>query len=349
MSGSLHAELTLTLDRADDWLDEQVKRLAEHDLLPISSSPDAVEFQSNYGRLRLQARGPELQVRVESADAGGLEMLQETLSYYLLAHDGSLADRMVWRGHEPQESLPSTFREMEVIDRRLVSPWMIRLTLRGKDIAPFAERGLHLRLMVPPAGTGRPPVWPSRSRSGSVVFPDGPDALAVRAYTIRAISPALDEIDVDVVRHAGGAVANWAEGVPLGARVGVMGPGGGSFPADGWLLIGGDETALPAISRILENRPRDARGHAVIGLRHADARLDFAAPAGVSVDWVVGDDEALVEAVRSVALPEDIGAGVWFAGEADAARQIRAHFREGLGLPAAKVASAGYWRRDTPS
>ncbi|WPZ33746.1 siderophore-interacting protein [Thalassobaculum sp. OXR-137] len=344
MTGSLHAELSLTLDRADAWLDEQVKRLAEHDLLPVSRSPDAVEFQSSYGRFRLQAHGTDLQVRVESADAGGLEVLQETVSFYLLAHDGTLADRMVWRGYDPQESLPANFREMEVIDRRLVSPWMIRLTLKGRDIDHFAERGLHVRLMVPPAGIGRPPVWPKRSRSGAVVLPEGPDALTVRVYTIRAISLALGEIDVDVVRHAGGAVADWAEVAAPGDRVGVMGPGGGSYPKDGWLLIGGDETALPAISRILEKRPKDARGHAVIGLRNAEARIDPVAPDGFTVQWVVGGDGALVEAMRSVALPAD--AGVWFAGEAETARQVRAHFREDLGLPAACVASAGYWRRD---
>lgn len=289
-------------------------------------------------------------MQVRSTDVGGLEVLQETVSHYLTIHDPALANRMVWRGHDPAETLPANFREMQVVARRSVSPWMIRLTLQGRDMAAFAGRGLHVRLLVPPTGRNRPPVWPTRKRSGTVVFPEGEDALTVRVYTIRAIRPESGEIDVDVVRHAGGAVADWAEDVGPGASVGVIGPGGGYFPDSDWLLIGGDETALPAIARILENRPRGSGGRAIIGLRHADARIDIAAPDGVAVEWVVGDDAALCAAMEAAELPREAAASVWFAGEAEAARRrLRAVFRGARGLPAGRVSCAGYWRREDSS
>lgn len=346
MTDRLQAELILSLDGAGAWLERQVAHLAEHDLQPSLRTDDAVEFQSSYGSFHVRARGRDLRVRVESADAGGLEVLQETVSHYLITHDPALAERMVWRGYDRAEALPSNFREMRVLARRLASPWMIRLTLQGSDMAAFAERGLHIRLLVPPRG--RKPVWPHRARSGSVVFPEGEDALTVRVYTIRAIRPALGEIDVDVVRHAGGAVADWAEDVGPGAPVGVIGPGGGYFPENDWLLIGGDETALPAIARILESRPEGLGGRAIVGLRHSEARMEIAAPADVAIDWVAGGDAALRAAMEAADLPKAGTPSVWFAGEADSARHLRSVFRNGRGLAARQVACAGYWRRGEP-
>ena len=346
MTDNLRAELRLAFADAGGWLDKQLAQLAEHDLLPIRRTAEAAQFQSAHGCFEIQAGGSELRVWIESPDASGLEVLQETVSFYLLSHDRALAERMAWQGDGRGETRPANFREMTVAGRRLVSPWMIRLTLQGRDLASFAERGLHIRLLVPPAGTGRRPVWPRRSQSGAIVLPEGADALTVRVYTIRAIRPEADEIDVDVVRHAGGAVSDWAETVEPGAAVGILGPGGGYFPGDDRLLIGGDETALPAIARILENRPAGAETRAIIGLRHAEARLDLAVPDGVSVEWLVGDEWALVLAMKQAVLPDDAPA-VWFASEYEAARALKAYLRIERELPAGRVSCAGYWRRET--
>lgn len=348
MTRSLHAELQLSLDGAGAWLDGQVEHLAEHDLLPVSRTPETAEFRTDYGTFRVHAAGRDLRIRVESNDVGGLEVLQESISHYLISHDGRLAPSLVWSGHRPVEDLPKNFREMRVAGRRLVSPWMIRLTLQGEDIGHFAERGLHVRLLLPPSQSGRPTVWPRRAPTGAVVFPEGADTLTVRVYTIRHIRPGLGEIEVDVVRHAGGAFADWAETADVGAQLGIIGPGGGFYPEGDWLLIGGDETALPAISRILEQRPADAEGHAVIGIRHADARMEIAAPAGVTVEWVVGDDAALIGAMEAVRPPLATDVAVWFAGEAEAARHLRKYFKERLGLSPGRVSSAVYWRRGDP-
>ncbi|MDF1790925.1 MAG: siderophore-interacting protein [Thalassobaculaceae bacterium] len=347
MTRTLHAELALTVDQARIWLDGQVAHLAEHDLQPVVRTPDTAEFCTDYGTFRVQVAGQDLRIQVESGDVGGLEVLQESISHYLTSHDGALADRLAWSGHRPA-GRPTNFREMRVSGRSLVSPRMIRLTLTGEDIDHFAARGLHVRLLLPPANSKRPVVWPRRSGSGAVQLPEGADALTVRVYTIRHIRPDRGEIDVDIVRHAGGVFADWAETAETGALVGVMGPGGGFYPEGDWLLIGGDETALPAISRILEHLPADAEGHAMIGLRHGDGRMEIAAPAGVTVDWVTGDDTALVRAMEAVRPPLATDVAVWFAGEAEAARRLRQFFKERLGLSPDRVTSAVYWRRGGP-
>lgn len=345
----MQADLTVDVRRPQDWLAAQIAHLAEHDLRPAERSADHATFETPYGSFRVSARGAALRVRVEADDADGLETLQGAISEYLIAQDPSLSERIEWQGHRAAGAAPMGFRVMEVVSRRLVSPWMIRLTVKGEDVGHFGERGLHVRLFLPPRVTDRPIVWPRRSASGAMVLPEGEDALTVRVYTVRQIRPEVGELDIDVVRHAGGAFSDWAEGAEPGALLGVMGPGGGFHPKADWLLIGGDETALPAISRILEYLPDHVQGRAVIGLRHGDGRMRIDAPSGVEIAWIVGDDTALTAAMEAVRLPRGDDAAVWFAGEAEAARRLRKTFKERLGLPAERVSCAAYWRRDRPA
>lgn len=344
----MQADLTLDVPRPEDWLAAQIDHLAGHDLLPAERSADHAEFRTAYGAFSVRARGASLSIRIESDDADGLETLQGSISEYLIARDPSLAARIAWQGHRTSGAAPASFRVMEVVSRRLVSPWMIRLTVKGEDIGHFGERGLHVRLFLPPQCGVRPVIWPRRLATGAMALPEGEDALTVRVYTIRDIRPDLGELDIDVVRHAGGVFSDWAEGAEPGTRLGVMGPGGGFYPEADWLLIGGDETALPAISRILEHLPTNTRGRAVIGLRQGDGRMRIASPSGVEIDWIVGDDTALIAAMEATRLPLNEHATVWFAGEAEAARRLRKTFRERLGLPAERVSCAAYWRRDQP-
>ena len=51
-------------------------------------------------------------------------------------------------------------------------------------------------------------------------------------------------------------------GLKPGDRIGVVGPGGGGLVEAEWYLFAGDETALPAIGRMLEHLPATAKGTA---------------------------------------------------------------------------------------
>ena len=175
---------------------------------------------------------------------------------------------------------------MTVTQVQPLSSWLLRMTLKGEDMAPFDQRGMHVRLMFPEVPGQRPVVWPTIEPSGAVHYPEGDDALTVRVYTIRQIRPESGEVDIDIVRHAGGAFADWAETAEPGNKVGMIGPGGGYFPPAGWLAIGGDDTAIPAILRILENRPDETGGHAVIGLHPHQTPFKIALPANFTIDWV---------------------------------------------------------------
>src|SRR5690606_28183672 len=58
------------------------------------------------------------------------------------------------------------------------------------------------------------------------------------------------------------------------------------------VVLVGDETAAPAIARILEDAPRDLRGCAFIEVPDAADVLAIDAPAGVDVHWLPRGDAA---------------------------------------------------------
>lgn len=202
----------------------------------------------------------------------------------------------------PSGSSPETaYRlfDVEVADRRRLSPSFVRFTLAGDDLDAFADTGYdqRIKLVLPLPGLG-------------VALPEGPDWYArwralpdarrnpIRTYTVRAVRRSQRQIDVDVVLHADvGPASRWATHATLGDRLAVLGPnahypgdrGGIEFDAaraGRTLLLAGDETAVPAVTAIAERLPETARGEVLLEVPTPDDRLDLVAPPGITVTWL---------------------------------------------------------------
>ncbi|MGE6737689.1 SIP domain-containing protein, partial [Streptomyces sp. NPDC059900] len=122
------------------------------------------------------------------------------------------------------------------------------------------------------------------------------------------------------------------------------------FPAGAdWWLVAGDDTALPAIGRLLDELPADARAQVFIEIAEDAHRQELRELPGVVVTWLVRPgatpgDSLLTEAVRSTRWwPGQ--AFVWLAGEHTAVRDIRRHLVEDRGVPKEDIDFTGYWRR----
>src|SRR5689334_13605279 len=109
---------------------------------------------------------------------------------------------------------------------------MLRLTFRVPGCTPVA----------------RPDDWLM------LFFGEPGDHSQRRNYTVRAVRPELEELDIDFALHDGGLAATWARTARPGAQlVWSAADGGYELPADAeWQLIVGDLTAMPAIGRMLE-------------------------------------------------------------------------------------------------
>ena len=229
-----------------------------------------------------------------------------------------------------------------------VTPSVRRVTLSGTPAAVTAA-GPTVSLLVP-----RPddptPRWPAVARDGRVVWPGGSHGISLRSYTARRQDPDRGEVDIDFVLHGDGPAAGWAAAARPGALLGVAGSGPlGHRPAE-VLLLAADETALPAVARILAEAAPATRGTALVEVAGAPEEQELAAPSGVTVRWLhrgavpPGESTLLADAVA--ALPRPPGhVFAWVGAESGAVRAIRSDLRSRWGLSRAEHHAIGYWRR----
>jgi NADPH-dependent ferric siderophore reductase len=221
---------------------------------------------------------------------------------------------------------------------------LLRVTLGGPELAGFAveEPAASVRLLLPSDGGGLViPEW----QGNEFLLPDGRRPV-LRTLTPRRVDPEALELDVEVVRHGGGAAEGWAAAAEAGDPVAVSGPGRGYEidPEAGKLLLAGDETALPAIGQLLEALPGGGTAVAV-HVEVADPSAELALPA--EVVWHVlpageAPGTALVAAVVGATFGPE--ARVWAAGEAAAMQRIRRHLFEDRGLSRRSAVVRGYWK-----
>ncbi|MFP5373161.1 MAG: siderophore-interacting protein [Actinomycetes bacterium] len=230
-----------------------------------------------------------------------------------------------------------------------VTPSVRRVVLTGSPAAVTAA-GPTVSLLVPRVGDPAPH-WPRVAKDGRIVWPQGPHGVSLRSYTARRQDPAAGEVEIDFVLHGDGPAAAWAAAAVPGAALGVAGGGAlGDRPA-AHLLLAGDETAIPAISRILSAADPGARGLVLIEVAGADEEQPLHGPAGVSVRWLhrgalaPGAGTLLADAVAALDPPEDEDVFAWVAAESATVRAIRADLRGRWRLGRAQHHAIGYWRR----
>ncbi|MGO3886902.1 MAG: siderophore-interacting protein, partial [Mycetocola sp.] len=263
----------------------------------------------------------------------------------------------------PLTIFPITTRTLEVRRVEDVTPGMRRVTLGGPQLAAHvADNGFpvdafrsdgfddefKLILQHPDAPH---PVGPTQA-DGVLSWPRGDDHLLFRTYTVRRWDPVNGEIDVDLVRHGVGPATTWANRVTPGESVQIAGPKSSAPHPEGadWTLIGGDDTALPAIARWLENWPAGAKAQVFIEIAHDSHRQDLPIPDGVELTWLSrngaepGTTTLLHDAITNAPW-WDGTVFAWVAGETLSLIPIRRWLRGTKNLPKAQVEVAGYWRR----
>lgn len=237
------------------------------------------------------------------------------------------------------------FRLATVVRNERLTPRMARITLHHPDFTQFRSAAYddHVKLFFAPPGA--PLALPEIGPNG-LSFPPGarPEG---RDYTPRRIDLAAGEVVIDFVLHGDGPAARWASAAGPGDTVGVGGPRA-SFvvrePYD-WYLLAGDETALPAIGRRIEELPAGAFAIAVVEIADAEERQIVHAAARLELRWVFRNEgRTLVDAVRAMPLPPGTGYA-FVAGESAMSAALRTHLIEERAMSRGNVKTAGYWRR----
>jgi len=226
---------------------------------------------------------------------------------------------------------------------------MVRLTLVGADLEGLTvtQPAASVRLLIPSNGTREliVPIW----NGNEFLLADGRRP-TIRTFTPRRVDPEVLEVDLDIVIHRGGFTSEWAETAGPGDPAAISGPGRGyvinrDAPA---FYLAGDESAIPAISQLLEALPAEIPVQVHIEIAHPDARIALSQHPRATVEWCdlapgASHGDALVAAVVGAELVA--GTRVWVAGEAAAIQRVRRHLFEDRGMARAHAWLRGYWKR----
>lgn len=265
------------------------------------------------------------------------------------------------------EVFPICMREMDVLEVEDVTPGMRRVILGGPSMRSHHRDGVELPdvrttgfdddiklLPVDPATGSLPFDIPRNLDNGTVDWPAGAFPYS-RTYTVRKFDESTGEMAVDFAIHDGGLASDWAYRVQPGEKILVAGPKHSSSLPRGarWILLAGDETALPAIAHCLEKLPEDLPATVVIEVAEPAHRQELGSAAPVDITWLYRSENAgrsrLVETVQSAQWREG-RPYLWVAGEASTIKPLRRWAKQDRGIPKEFVEIAGYWKkRDAPA
>jgi NADPH-dependent ferric siderophore reductase len=237
----------------------------------------------------------------------------------------------------PNSSVPKIERVRHELKRRTltvsnvekITPGMLRIELAGEDLADFVSLAPddHIKVLVPGPG----------------------EEMARRDYTPRRYDTDARTLVIDFAIHEAGPVTQWALGARPGDSLEIGGPRGSAVISDdvkNWLLVG-DETALPAIGRRIEEAGSDVRITAVMAVADAAEHQILQTDAQLETHWAhrplseATDASALMAVLQSVELAP--GTFVWIAAEASVTRALRTYFVEERGYPLSWIKASGYW------
>jgi NADPH-dependent ferric siderophore reductase len=223
----------------------------------------------------------------------------------------------------------TTRRNLRIARAERLTPNMIRIVAEGPELAGFVSGAPddHVKVFV--------------------VGADGERVM--RDYTPRHHDAQAGTLTIDFFDHEGGPVSDWARAAKVGDTISIGGPRGSQViegPIAHWLLVG-DETALPAIGRRVEELPAGVSATVIGAVPSAADEQRFATAATLDARWVhraaaaATDPAPLLAALAEVALAPNTF--VWIAAEAAVARAAREYLVETRGLDKRWIKAAGYW------
>ncbi|HEY4135810.1 MAG TPA: siderophore-interacting protein [Alphaproteobacteria bacterium] len=218
-----------------------------------------------------------------------------------------------------------------------LNPRMLRFAFTSPDLGDFvsAAHDDHVKLVFP--------------------HPPGTDENAKplrRDFTPRAYDAAAGTMVIDFALHESGPATQWATAARVGETLDIRGPRGSKVVPDDfdWYLLIGDETALPAIGRRVEELRAGVPVTTLATIADAGEAQSFDTRAAWTPLWATrpagsNDDAALLQSALAGWTPPPGDGFVWIAGEAALARALRDHFIDERGHPKDWVKAAGYWQR----
>ena len=226
-----------------------------------------------------------------------------------------------------RHELKKRMLEVQTVER--LTPSMVRVVLKGDELADFISLAPddHMKLFVP----------------------DEKGMMEMRDYTPRAYDNDARTLTVDFAVHEAGPATAWALNAKPGDSLQIGGPRGSAVlkgDIKRFVLIG-DETALPAIGRWIEEADAGVEIECFVTVPSAEDNQAFQSAATVTTHWLyrpgneANNPEYFLKAIKDVRCGE--GTYVWIAAEARVAKAVRTFLIDDLGHPLTWMKASGYW------
>ncbi|WP_313739893.1 siderophore-interacting protein [Pseudomonas sp.] len=233
-------------------------------------------------------------------------------------------------------------RALQVLRVTDLTPRMRRVTLGGAALEGFVSLGSddHVKLLFASDAAQQAALDAGELSADASARP------TMREYTPRRFDPQALELDIDFVLHGEGPASTWAAQAAPGQTLHIAGPRASLVVTDAfdsYLLIG-DETAIPAIARRLEELPAGRRALVLVQVEDAQERQPLASPANVEVIWMLRHEQDLVERVHALPLPAG-SLYSWVALEKRLSRAVKGVLLD-KGVDEQALKAVAYWRAD---
>lgn len=233
-------------------------------------------------------------------------------------------------------------RRLQVLRVTDLTPRMRRITLGGAELQGFTSVGSddHIKLLFAQTPEEQQAI------DARTLGRDGGVRPTMREYTPRRIDLVANELDIDFVLHGDGPASTWAAQAVPGQTLDIAGPRASMVVPDifdSYLLIG-DETAIPAIGRRLDELPAGRQVLALIQIEDEQEQQPLPSKAQVEVIWVRRHQDDLLAMLEQLALPPG-ALYAWVALEKTLTRQAKALLLE-KGVKDDALKAAAYWRLD---
>ncbi|MDH0730158.1 siderophore-interacting protein [Pseudomonas sichuanensis] len=235
-----------------------------------------------------------------------------------------------------EESIQPLRKQAPLVTARVkavesLSPLVRKVVLSGRGVKPYKAL--------------QPAQWVK------IFLPTEKPRAEGRAFTIQSHGSMGDELCFEVALHPGGVMSQWVQQAKAGDEVHLSSVRGGLWPLDPskWLLLAGDETALPAIKSILKSLPDDMLAYVFVEVENPGERQVLPISERVLVQWVYrsaepsGAPEGLLGAMSSTPFPHTSG-HAWLAGEASMVRALRQRLLRERSIGVGGIQAAGYWK-----
>jgi len=246
--------------------------------------------------------------------------------------------------------LPLRLRRVQVRNSQRLTPHMQRVVVTGEELADFQTPSPddHIKLLFP--NSQGEFILPTLGENG-IAWPENAEPSPARDYTPRRFDAQNLELVLDFVLHEPGIAASWALNAQPGDELVIGGPRGSRLLADdydNYVLIG-DETALPAIARRLEELPAGAYTEVLIEVPEASDCQTLSTSTHMSLTWLYRNgEEAASSTLLEKVLPNlpalEGDTFYWIACESTRARNMRLFLQEQKQVNKEWIHATGYWK-----